>query len=99
MKFTLASSSLATADTCYEKLDMELAKENWEAIESLDILKKIDKITTLVSSQTGKLKNETEINEKIKELYLLIHQNIKLSSQDIIQEKNDYFAHGIKFSM
>ena len=25
--------------------------------------------------------------EKIKELYLLIHQNIKLSPQDIIQEQ------------
>ena len=25
-----------SADTCYEKLDMELAKENWESIESLD---------------------------------------------------------------
>ena len=66
---------------------MELAKENWESIESLDVLKKIDKITMLVSSQTGKLKNESEINEKIKELYLLIHQNIKLSPQDIIQEQ------------
>ena len=38
-----------SADTCYEKLDMELTKENWESIESFDVLKKIDKITTLVS--------------------------------------------------
>ena len=76
-----------SADMCYEKLDMELAKENWESIESLDILKKIDKITTLVSSQTGKLKNEQEINETIKKLYFLIHKNIELSPQDIIQKQ------------
>ena len=57
-----------------------------------------DKITTLVSSQKGNLENESEINEKLKELYLLIHQNIKLSIQDIVQEQkrnNDYFAIGI----
>ena len=75
-----------SADTCYEKLDTELAKENWESIESLDILKKVDKITTLISSQKGNLENESEINEKLKELYLLVHQNIKLSIQDIVQE-------------
>lgn len=61
---SLSIQSSDSADTCYEKLDMELAKENWESIESLDVLKKIDKITMLVSSQTGKLKNESEINEK-----------------------------------
>ena len=76
-----------SADMCYEKLDAQLAKENWESIKSLDILKKIDKITTLVSSQKGNLNNESEINEKLKELYLLVHQNIKLSTQDIVQEQ------------
>jgi len=76
-----------SADTCYKKLDEELAKENWESIKSLDILKIIDKITTLVSSQKGNLENESEINEKLEELYLLVHQNIKLSVEDIVQEQ------------